>query len=171
LVRDAPTRIGCKVISVWGMTEVLLVTTVRPEDPVEKACETDGIALPNYAVRVVDETGRDLPHGTSGRLLTQGASQCVGYFKRPALYTIDPNGWLLIIRGGENIPVVEIENLLLEHPAVNAVAIVAMPDARCPMPVSASAPAPTRNSVLGSPDVSGDARLSAGQANLAFLPA
>ena len=152
LVRDAPSRIGCKVISVWGMTEVLLVTTVRPDDPVEKACETDGIALLNYAVRVVDDTGRELPRGTSGRLLTQGASQCVGYFKRPSLYTIDSNGWFdtgdlarmdedgyiritgrakdLIIRGGENIPVFEIENLLLEHPAVNAVAVVAMPDPR-----------------------------------------
>ena len=123
-----------------------------PDDDDEKACETDGVAMPHCEVRIVDETGMDLPRGEAGRLLTRGASQFVGYFKRPELYTVDENGWLdtgdlarmdrdgyiritgrakdIIIRGGENIPVVEIEALLYEHPAVHMVAIVAMPDPR-----------------------------------------
>jgi cyclohexanecarboxylate-CoA ligase len=152
LVRQAKARVDCKVISVWGMTENLMVTAVRPDDPDEKASETDGIAMPHCAVRVVDGNGGEVPRGTSGRLLAYGATHFVGYFKRPALYTVDPDGWFdtgdlarmdddgyiritgrakdLVIRGGENIPVVEVENLLLEHPAVNAVAIVAMPDPR-----------------------------------------
>ena len=152
LVRAAKARIGCKVISVWGMTEISAVTTVLPDDDDEKACETDGVAMPHCEVRIVDETGMDLPRGEAGRLLTRGASQFVGYFKRPELYTVDENGWLdtgdlarmdrdgyiritgrakdIIIRGGENIPVVEIEALLYEHPAVHMVAIVAMPDPR-----------------------------------------
>ena len=94
LVRAATARIGCKVISVWGMTEVSAVTTVRPDDEEAKAFETDGVAMPHCEVRVVAEDGTDLPCGEAGRLLTRGASQFVGYFKRPALYAVDENGWL-----------------------------------------------------------------------------
>ena len=76
----------------------------------------------------------------------------LGYLKRPNLYNHNAEGWFdtgdlarmndegyiritgrskdIIIRGGENIPVVEIENILYRHPAVLAVAIVGMPDPR-----------------------------------------
>jgi cyclohexanecarboxylate-CoA ligase len=76
----------------------------------------------------------------------------VGYFRRPDLNQPTPDGWFdtgdlarmnddgyiritgrakdIIIRGGENVPVVEIENLLYRHPAIRQVAIVGMPDAR-----------------------------------------
>jgi cyclohexanecarboxylate-CoA ligase len=140
------------VIAVWGMTEVSAVTTVLPDDPPERACESDGIAMPHSEVRVADEAGNELPQGHSGRLLTRGATQFVGYFKRPQLYTVNAEGWLdtgdlarmdgegyiritgrakdIIIRGGENIPVVEIEALLHGHAAVQMAAIVAMPDPR-----------------------------------------
>jgi cyclohexanecarboxylate-CoA ligase len=152
LVRDAKARLGCRVLSIWGMTENLLVTSVRLTDAEEKSCETDGRAVPHCEVRIVDDLGLEVARGTSGRLLARGGTHFVGYFKRPGLHTVDPDGWFdtgdlarmdadgyiritgrakdLIIRGGENIPVVEVENLLLEHPAVNAVAIVAMPDPR-----------------------------------------
>jgi cyclohexanecarboxylate-CoA ligase len=152
LVRTATARIGCKVIAIWGMTEVSAVTTVLPDDPPERACESDGIAMPNSEVQVVDEAGNELPRGQSGRLLTRGATQFVGYFKRPQFYTVNADGWLdtgdlarmdvkgyiritgrakdIIIRGGENIPVVEIEALLHGHVAVQMAAIVAMPDPR-----------------------------------------
>ena len=75
-----------------------------------------------------------------------------GYLKRPELYTVDADGWFdsgdlarmneegyiritgrtkeLLIRGGENVPVIEIENLLMQHPAIAGVAIVGFPDAR-----------------------------------------
>ena len=152
LVQTATARIGCKVISVWGMTEVSAVTTVLPDDPATKACDTDGIAMPHCEVRVIDEMSAEMPRGQVGRLLTRGASQFVGYFKRPGLYGVTPDGWLdtgdlarmddggyiriagrtkdIIIRGGENIPVVEIEALLYGHPAVHVAAIVGMPDPR-----------------------------------------
>lgn len=90
--------------------------------------------------------------GEAGRLLTRGISTFVGYLKRPELYNVDKDGWFdtgdlarldadgyvtitgrwkdVIIRGGENIPVVEIENVLYRHPAVRQIAIVAMPDER-----------------------------------------
>ena len=105
--------------------------------------------MPHSEVQVVDEAGNELPRGQSGRLLTRGATQIVGYFSRPQFYTVNEDGWLdtgdlarmdvkgylritgrakdIIIRGGENIPVVEIEALLHGHVAVQMAAIVAMP--------------------------------------------
>ena len=61
LVRAAKARIGCKVISVWGMTEISAVTTVLPTTTIE-AFETDGIAMPHCEVRIVDvrQVGREL---------------------------------------------------------------------------------------------------------------
>jgi cyclohexanecarboxylate-CoA ligase len=75
-----------------------------------------------------------------------------GYYKRPELPTFDSEGWFdsgdlayldedgyirisgrvkdILIRGGENVPVVELENLLYKHPAISAVAVVGFPDPR-----------------------------------------
>jgi cyclohexanecarboxylate-CoA ligase len=93
-----------------------------------------------------------VPADVTGRLEVRGAGNFVGYLKRPQYYAMDADGWFdtghlarmdaegyiritgrvkdIIIRGGENIPVVEIENLLLRHPAVREVAIVGTPDPR-----------------------------------------
>jgi cyclohexanecarboxylate-CoA ligase len=82
----------------------------------------------------------------------RGASNFAGYLKRPENYGVDAEGWFdtgdlarmdvegyirisgrskdVIIRGGENIPVAEVENALYRHPSIAAVAIVAMPDDR-----------------------------------------
>ena len=103
-------------------------------------------------IRVVDSSGGRSPAGIEGRLQVRGCSNFVGYLKRPDLNATDAEGWFdtgdlarmdadgyvritgrskdIIIRGGENIPVVEIEGLVYKHPAVADVAIVAMPDAR-----------------------------------------
>ena len=154
LVRDARARLGCAISPGWGMTENGLVTCNGLDDPEEKVFTTDGHPLAGMALSVVDETGRGLPPRREGDLLVRGASQFVGYFKRPDFtresYTAD--GWFrtgdraaldaegclsitgrskdLIIRGGENIPVAEVENVLFEHPKVAGVAIVGMPDPR-----------------------------------------
>ena len=61
-----------------------------------------------------------------------------GWFETGDLATMDADGYIritgrtkdVIIRGGENIPVVEVEELLYQHPDVSAAAIVRMPDAR-----------------------------------------
>jgi cyclohexanecarboxylate-CoA ligase len=140
------------VLSAYGMTENLLVSAARPDDPEQKVSETDGAPSLGLELRVVDRDRSGLPPGQPGRLQTRGTSTFVGYLKRPELYNVDGEGWFdtgdlarldadgyvtitgrwkdVIIRGGENIPVVEIENVLYHHPAVRQVAIVAMPDAR-----------------------------------------
>jgi cyclohexanecarboxylate-CoA ligase len=134
------------------MTENGAVTMTRPEDDTERAINTDGLALPFMEVRVADEDGAEVPRGTEANLLVRGASLFVGYLKRPDLYCVDEHGWFptgdlarmdaqgyiritgrtkdVVIRGGENVPVVEIENLLYQHPAISAVALVGCPDAR-----------------------------------------
>ncbi len=154
LVRDARARLGCAISPGWGMTENGLVTCTGVEDPEAKVFTTDGYPLPGMELRIVDGDGRALPPGTEGDLLVRGSSQFVGYFRRPEFthesYT--PEGWFrtgdrgaldrdgylsitgrskdLIIRGGENIPVVEVENVLFAHPKIASVAIVGMPDPR-----------------------------------------
>jgi cyclohexanecarboxylate-CoA ligase len=152
LVKRAREEIGFKVLSAYGMTENLLVSSTRPDDPEQKVFETDGIPTVGIELRVVSLEGKILAIGEAGKLLTRGTSLFVGYLKRPELYNVDKEGWFdtgdlarldadgyvtitgrwkdVIIRGGENIPVVEIENVLYRHPAVRQVAIVAMPDAR-----------------------------------------
>ncbi len=152
LVSKARQALGAAIISAWGMSENGAVTTTRPEDPEEKTMETDGCALAGMQVRVVDAEGKDVPFGHEGRLQVRGCSNFVGYLKRPELDNTDAEGWFdtgdlarmdaegyiriagrskdIIIRGGENIPVVEVEGLLFKHPAIAAVAVVGYPDAR-----------------------------------------
>jgi cyclohexanecarboxylate-CoA ligase len=154
LVKDARAQLGCAISAGWGMTENGLVTCNGLADPEDKVFGTDGLPLPGMELRVVDADGRDLPRGSEGELLVRGPAQFVGYFERPA-FTAEahtPDGWFrtgdratlddggyvaitgrskdLIIRGGENIPVAEVENLLYAHPKIADVAIVAMPDPR-----------------------------------------
>ena len=152
LVGKARRALGAAVISAWGMSENGAVTTTRLEDPEEKVTGTDGCPLPGMEVRVVDPTGRPMAVGEEGQLQVRGCSNFVGYMKRPGLAAVDPDGWFdtgdiarmdadgyiriagrskdIIIRGGENIPVVEVEDMLFKHPAVATVAIVGFPDER-----------------------------------------
>jgi cyclohexanecarboxylate-CoA ligase len=152
LVKRAREEIGFKVLSAYGMTENLIVSSTRTGDPEQKVYETDGTPTTGIELRVVDSGGKPLPRGEAGRLVTRGTSMFKGYLKRPELYNVDQDGWFdtgdlarldvdgyvtitgrwkdVIIRGGENIPVVEIENVLYRHPAIKQIAIVAMPDER-----------------------------------------
>ena len=152
LVQTAMEKFGMRVVSGWGMSENGLVTTTLSGDAPEKVFETDGAPFPGMELRVVDEGGTPLPPGAEGRLQTRGCANFVGYLKRPEAYDLDPDGWFetgdnarmdadgyiriagrskdILIRGGENVPVVEVEELLYRHPAVQDAAIVAMPDER-----------------------------------------
>ncbi len=152
LVQKAREILGVKVISAWGMTECGAVTTTCPEDDDERSFNTDGIALPGVDVKIVDKTGQTKPVNESGRLMIRACSGFGGYLKRAHLNDTDADGWFdtgdiayqdekgyiricgrkkdVIIRGGENIPVAEIESLLYKHPNVAVVALVAYADER-----------------------------------------
>ena len=152
LVEQARKALGAKIVSAWGMTENGAVTLIKPADDDVLAFTTDGCALPGAEVRVVDSQGCTVPPGETGKLVVRSCSNFGGYLKRPQWNNTDADGWFdtgdlarmdtagyirisgrskdVIIRGGENIPVVEIEALLYRHPAVAQVAIVAYPDER-----------------------------------------
>lgn len=152
LAEEARKALGTKIVSAWGMTENGAVTLIRPGDDDRLAFTTDGCALPGAEVKVVDSEGLTVPPGETGKLLVRSCSSFGGYLKRPQWNSTDADGWFdtgdlarmdaagyvritgrskdVIIRGGENIPVVEIEALIYAHPAVAQVAIVAYPDAR-----------------------------------------
>jgi cyclohexanecarboxylate-CoA ligase len=110
--------------------------------------------MPWNEVRVVDAMDDEVPVGGVGRLLVRGATLFTAYYDRPDLYAaaVDAQGWFdtgdlarrdgdggirlsgrakdLIIRGGENIPVVEVESVLLGSPQVREVAVVGVSDER-----------------------------------------
>jgi cyclohexanecarboxylate-CoA ligase len=154
LVADARARLGCAISPGWGMSENGLVTCCGPGDPEGKVLTTDGSPVRGMELAIVDADERPLPPGVEGDLLVRGASQFVGYFKRPDFTRdshtadgwfrtgdrgrLDADGYLsitgrtkdLIIRGGENIPVAEVEGVLFTHPGVAGIAIVGMPDPR-----------------------------------------
>ena len=152
LIERAAREVGIHACSLWGMTESLASTLTEPSRAAEKSPTTDGRPLEGMEVRIVDFEGKPVPTGQSGRLLVRGCQMFSGYYKRPDLETFDTQGWFdsgdlaymddegyirisgrvkdVLIRGGENVPVVEIENLLYKHPAVAAVAVVGYPDAR-----------------------------------------
>ena len=152
LIERAAREVGIHACSLWGMTESLASTLTEPSRAAEKSPTTDGRPLEGTEVRIVDFDGKPVPTGQSGRLLVRGCQMFTGYYKRPELPTFDAQGWFdsgdlaymddegyirisgrvkdVLIRGGENVPVVEIENLLYKHPAVSAVAVVGYPDER-----------------------------------------
>jgi cyclohexanecarboxylate-CoA ligase len=152
LVEQARATLGAKIVSAWGMTESGAVTLIKLDDEDIRAFTTDGCALPGVEVKVIDSEGKAMPPGETGKLVVRSCSNFGGYLKRPQWNGTDPDGWFdtgdlayidaqgyirisgrskdVIIRGGENIPVVEVEALLYRHPAVAQVAIVAYPDER-----------------------------------------
>jgi cyclohexanecarboxylate-CoA ligase len=152
LIERAAKELNLKVCSLWGMTEVLSGTLTEPSRAAEKSASTDGRPQDGMEVRIVDFDGKLLPAGQSGRLLVRGSQMFKGYYQRPDLQTFDSEGWFdsgdlaymdedgyirisgrvkdILIRGGENVPVVDVENLLYKHPSVAAVAVVGFPDAR-----------------------------------------
>ena len=113
---------------------------------------------PGVRVRVAGDDGEPLPHGTSGEILVAGDQVCAGYWERPDAdqqgFHLDGDGtrWLrtgdlgrltsegtlfvvdrvkdIVITGGENVSSREVEDLLTDHPAVSAAAVVGVPDER-----------------------------------------
>jgi cyclohexanecarboxylate-CoA ligase len=154
LARRARDVLGAEVGGGFGTTESGMGAGFVPGLADERAWTSDGMALANVSLRVVDDDGGELAPGTEGNLQIATDTLFAGYLNRPAdtaaaitqdgwyrpgdLATIDADGYLritgrvkdVINRGGEKVPVAEIEQLLYEHPAVAEVAIVAMSDER-----------------------------------------
>ncbi|MGH7805391.1 MAG: class I adenylate-forming enzyme family protein, partial [Candidatus Binatia bacterium] len=152
LMRDVRRRFAPESFRAYGMTECPFVTTARPGDPEDKCVLTDGRPGPGCRIRVVDDSGRDVPVGTEGELLVFGPQLFVGYldasldrdafapdgsFRSGDLGILDEDGYLritgrkkdIIIRKGENISARAVEEDVAAHPAVAEVAVIGLPDA------------------------------------------
>lgn len=154
LLQEAVEKLPhCKVLGGWGQTENALVTISRVDDPVDIITTTDGFPLEGMEIRIVNAQGEPVPPGVEGNLEVRGPSLFVGYAKRLEMTKNEFNGdWFktgdiavlneqgylsiqgrakdVIIRGGENIPVAYVENVLHSHPDIEQAALVAMPDPR-----------------------------------------
>src|SRR5258705_558780 len=145
-------ELDLEVCSLLRMTECLSGTLTEPERALEKSSKTDGRPLEGVAVKVLRMDESSAPVGEKGLLKVRGAQMCLGYYRREDMEPFDAEGWFdtgdmaytddegyiridgrikdIIIRGGEKVPVFDIENLLFKHPAVLSTAIVVYPDPR-----------------------------------------
>jgi len=145
-----------EVTIAYGMTETSPVSTQTAlDDPVELRVSTVGTVHPHVEVKIVDPvSGRCVPRGATGELLTRGYSVMLGYWDDPGrtaevidqarwmhsgdLATMDADGYIrivgrskdMVIRGGENVYPREIEEFLHTHPDVVETAVVGVPDVR-----------------------------------------
>ncbi len=143
-------RFGHVILERYGMTETLM--NVSNPYYGERRAGTVGLPMPLTAVRIVSETGVDVPDGTSGELWVRGPNVCDGYWRRAeATAAAFSEGWFhtgdvgvraadgyitlegrrsdLIISGGFNIYPREIEELLAEQSGVHEAAVVGVKDA------------------------------------------
>ena len=146
---------GARLSITFGMTETCgAVMQTSPTDPDRIRRETVGAPLAGTDVRIAGPDGAAVPPGVAGELWVRGARITRGYLDDPAATAeaIDADGWLhtgdlaemdddgacrvvgrlkdMIKTGGENVSPVEVEELLVAHPAVDRAAVVGLPDAR-----------------------------------------
>jgi long-chain acyl-CoA synthetase len=135
----------------YGLTETHGVATVNGGKDLLGRKTSVGRPIPVLELEVVDEAGKPVPDGERGELRFRGATVTPGYWNRPdATAQTVRDGWLytgdvgyrdaegffyvvdrakdMIIRGGENVYCVEIENCLADHPEIDEAAIVGLPD-------------------------------------------
>jgi acyl-CoA synthetase (AMP-forming)/AMP-acid ligase II len=137
------TELGMTVFRSYGSTEHPSITGSRHTAPESKRLHTDGDALPGTEIRLAEDgeilsRGPDLCLGYTDPALTERAFDEEGWYRTGDIGVIDEDGYLtitdrkadIIIRGGENISTLEVEEALLALPAVVEAAVVAAPDAR-----------------------------------------
>jgi non-ribosomal peptide synthetase component E (peptide arylation enzyme) len=152
IAHEAEARLGVRVIQGYGASEYGALASTSYDDPPEVRLRGVGRPLAGTELEIRDEHGRMLPIGSVGRIHARGP-YCVGGFVNDAEATakawasgfaamgdlgrLDERGYLwlegrardVIIRGGQNISPLEIEDALLRHPEVREVAAVRLPDA------------------------------------------
>ena len=143
-------RYGVPLVEGYGLTEATCAVAIQPPDGSGKAGSV-GRALAGESIRIVGEDGADVPAGQVGEVAVAGENVMRGYHGDPEataraleggflrtgdLGRLDAEGDLflvgrkkdMIIRGGENVYPVEVEQTLLRHPLVRDAAVCGVPD-------------------------------------------
>jgi acyl-CoA synthetase (AMP-forming)/AMP-acid ligase II len=141
-------RLPGRFYELYGLTEGF-VTVLDREDYAAKP-DSVGVPPPFFEMRIVDESGNDLPPGEVGEICGKGPILTPGYYKRPDLTTeavkdgwlhtgdigyVDDDGFLylvdrkkdMIISGGVNVYPRDIEEIVVQHPAVQEAAVLGIP--------------------------------------------
>ena len=142
---------GIAIVETMGLTETAAPSFSNPLEPGQKKIGSVGRAS-GCEARVVDTALQEVPDGVTGELVIHGPNVMRGYYKNEEATraSFTPRGWLrtgdlghrdadgfffvtgrikeLIIKGGENIAPREIDEALLQHPAVREAAALGVPD-------------------------------------------
>jgi acyl-CoA synthetase len=152
-VADRADAMDISIVRMYGSTEHPSITGSRHEEPRDKRLHTDGRPLPGVEIRLLDDDGKEVSPGTPGEIHSRGpdcfpgytdpslTKECFddeGWYATGDVGVLDVDGFLsivdrkkdIIIRGGENVSALEVEELVLRLPGVAEVAVVAAPDAR-----------------------------------------
>jgi acyl-CoA synthetase len=134
---------GVVVFRSYGSTEHPSITGSHFTAPADKRLFTDGKALPGVEIRLSPDgeiltRGPDLCLGYLDEQLTHNAFDDEGWYRTGDIGVLDPDGYLsitdrkadIIIRGGENISAIEVEETLLGVPGIAEAVAVAAPDPR-----------------------------------------
>ncbi|MDX9788021.1 MAG: AMP-binding protein [Desulfobacterales bacterium] len=145
---------GCRLATAYGQTETHgAITMSHGDDATAYQTDTVGQPFPLIELKISDtKTGKVLPLNTVGEICMRGYQAMLGYYKKPEenAKTLDNDGWIhtgdlgtmdergflkitgrlkeMIIRGGLNIYPIEVESLLSQHPKIEKVAVVGVPD-------------------------------------------
>lgn len=155
LIKKVMTKLNAGRFHIlYGTTETSPVITANdPNEPLDKWLESVGRPLDHTEVKIVDAQNRIVPVNTRGELCARGYAVFQGYFKEEKkTKEVVRNGWYhtgdeavmaedgrisilgrikdMIIRGGENVYPQEIEEFLYNHPAVQEVQVIGVPDER-----------------------------------------
>jgi 2,3-dihydroxybenzoate-AMP ligase len=152
LIKAVNEKLNCIFFNGYGGTEGMSLLT-RAHYNLERVCLTVGVpTCPYDRYKIVDQSGKELPPNTPGELMVKGPGVFSGYYKmtQENKKVFDDNGYFrtgdqaminaqgdfvltgrlkeMINRGGESISATEMENLMITHPDIIAVAVVPMPD-------------------------------------------
>jgi long-chain acyl-CoA synthetase len=150
LMRGFEDAFGCKVLEGYGLSETSPVASFNHPDR-ERKPGSIGTPVDGVEMKVVDDSGQEVPQGEVGEIVIRGHNVMKGYWNRPDatadairdgwfhsgdMATVDDDGYFfivdrkkdMIIRGGYNVYPREIEEVIYEHPAVREAAVIGVPD-------------------------------------------
>ena len=152
VAKEISNAFGSTFIQCYGTTECGGNHCTKPNDPIELACGSGGPPLRGTEAKIIDPNGNIVAIGEPGEICARGATVMLGYYNNPEVNerTIDKAGWFhsgdlgvmdvngyvkiigrikdMVIRGGENIYISEMEEAIYQHPEVQEVHVVGYPD-------------------------------------------